>query len=222
MIFFSEGKYSALSFLFVLYLNTSTSIPLGGLTQVCIQTKTSAADSFEITAGFGNSEDKCKNRTATDPYNQYCNFALTDNRIFEFSSKKNFLVDVASEYTESWETRITYHLAGIGEKIPPRSICLVDQVVTCNMCGDVCVLPPFTFVGSIIRVPRVQSCPYTSDTNLTAAVKMPEFPENLRKLVVGRSRVNLQMEWDLKQGDSIKQRVFFNITLWKRDFTCGP
>jgi len=94
--------------------------------------------------------------------------------------------------------------------------------VTCDMCGPVCVIPQISFVGNIVRIPRLEGCPYKSDTNLTASIKMPEFPEYLTALVAVRSTVNLQLEYNLKEGDAVKQSALFNITLWKRDFICGP
>jgi len=230
MTLFSEGKLSALSFLFFLYLNTSThATEHAGLLReeikgespfqdanVCIQTTTSAVAPYEFDAGFGNEEPNCLARNLADPNTQYCNFGLRDNRILQFSNKKNFMVDAASNFTEVWKTKISYEFPVLGQ-----TLCLVDEDVTCDMCGDVCVIPQI-LLGDIVRIPRLEGCPYKSDTNLTASIKMPEFPEYLTALVAVRSTVNLQLEYNLKEGDAVKQSALFNITLWKRDFICGP
>jgi len=235
MTLFSEGKLSALSFLFFLYLNTSThATEHAGLLReeikgeslfqdanVCIQTTTSAVAPYEFRAGFGNEEPNCLASSSTDPNTQYCNFGLRDNRILQFVNKKNFMVDAASNFTEVWKTKISYEFPVFGQ-IGLRPLCLVDQDVTCDMCGPVCVIPQISFVGNIVRIPRLESCPYKSDTNLTASIKMPEFPEYLTALVAVRSTVNLQLEYNLKEGNDTKQSALFNITLWKRDFVCGP
>merc|ERR1719232_581162 len=121
-------------------------------------------------------------------------------------------------FTEVYKTKITYTFPLLGEF---ENVELVNQNVECDMCEDTCVLPRLPFIGPYLSFPRVQNCPYKSDFNVTARMKMPEIPEYYSKYVKAKSKVTLEMEYSLRQEYDVKQNLLVSVTLWKRNFDCG-